>query len=76
MLLDLKDPSKVLARPRLPLMEPETPYELEGYFGNVVFSNGQVVNGDEVIVYYGAADDSVCRASLSISEILAHCGAT
>lgn len=74
MLLDLDDPSKVIARPCIPLMEPEAPYELEGYFGNCVFSNGQVVNGDEVTVYYGAADDSVCSATFSIRAILAHCG--
>jgi len=28
------------------------------------------VRGDEVTVYYGAADTSVCGATLSIAEIL------
>jgi beta-1,2-mannobiose phosphorylase / 1,2-beta-oligomannan phosphorylase len=36
----------------------------------VVFNNGNVVRGDELIVYYGAADSVSCGARLSIREIL------
>ena len=36
-LLDLKDPSKVLARRKVPILQPETPYELFGQVNNVVF---------------------------------------
>jgi hypothetical protein len=52
-------------------MVPEASYEVEGFFGNVVFSNGHVVRGDEVLLYYGAADSYCCGARLSLSEILA-----
>lgn len=69
-LLDLNDPSIVLARSVEPLMVPEAEYELTGFFGNVVFTNGHIVRGDEVTVYYGASDEVVCAATLSIKEIL------
>jgi beta-1,2-mannobiose phosphorylase / 1,2-beta-oligomannan phosphorylase len=70
MLLDIHDPSKVLARSIKPIMEPSADYERTGFFGNVVFNNGNVVRGDELIVYYGAADSVSCGARFSIQEIL------
>lgn len=70
-LLDLENPSKVLARSEQPIMEPSAPYELTGFFGNVVFTNGHVVNGDQLRIYYGASDEVICMAELSINEILA-----
>lgn len=69
-LLDLEDPSKVLARSDQPLFEPIADYERTGFFGNVVFTNGQVVDGDQITVYYGASDEVICGATLSIREIL------
>ena len=70
MLLDLNDPTKVLARSEEPIMEPVAPYEQTGFFGNVVFSNGQSVDGDTIRIYYGASDEVICQADLSINEIL------
>ena len=69
-LLDRDDPSKALARSLEPIMEPTAPYELTGFFGNVVFTNGHVLDGDTITLYYGAADEVICGAYLSISEIL------
>ncbi|WP_069660955.1 glycoside hydrolase family 130 protein [Arcticibacter eurypsychrophilus] len=69
-LLDLNDPSIVLARTEDPIMVPTETYELSGFFGYVVFSNGHVVQGDELTIYYGAADEHVCGAKFSITEIL------
>jgi len=68
--MDLDDPGKVIARTTDPIMVPTEKYELSGFFGYVVFTNGHVVNGDELTVYYGAADEFVCGAKFSISEIL------
>lgn len=70
LLLDLKDPTKVIARSGDPIMEPSTPYEVDGFYGNVVFTNGHVVRGDEVLLYYGAADSYTCGARLSVQGIL------
>lgn len=71
-LLDLNDPSKVLARSEQPIMRPSTEYELCGFFGHVVFTNGHVVapDGETLTIYYGAADEFVCGATFSITEIL------
>ena len=70
MLLDLKEPWKVLARSEEPIMTPCTDYEQTGFFGNVVFTNGHLVDGDRITVYYGASDAVICGAHFSISEIL------
>ncbi|WP_219834081.1 glycoside hydrolase family 130 protein [Paenibacillus sp. R14(2021)] len=69
-LLDLNDPSKVIARSVKPVMEPEADYEVNGFFGGVVFSCGVLVDGDRVRMYYGAADTSMACAELSLQEIL------
>lgn len=71
-LLDLEDPSIVLARSIEPLLEPTTDYETRGFFGNVVFTNGHIVRGDEITIYYGASDEVICGATFSIQSILDH----
>lgn len=69
-LLDLENPAIVLARSIEPIMVPTENYELSGFFGFVVFTNGHIVRGDELTIYYGAADEFVCGATFSIREIL------
>jgi beta-1,2-mannobiose phosphorylase / 1,2-beta-oligomannan phosphorylase len=70
-LLDSNDPYKVIARTEMPVMVPTEPYELSGFFGNVVFTNGHIVgpDGDTLTIYYGASDEYVCGARFSIKEI-------
>jgi beta-1,2-mannobiose phosphorylase / 1,2-beta-oligomannan phosphorylase len=70
LLLDLYNPTIVLARSEEPLMKATAPYELTGFFGDVVFTNGHTVQGDELTIYYGAADEVVCGAYFSIHTIL------
>ncbi len=70
LLLDLQQPWKVLARSRDPIMEPIAEYERAGFFGNVVFTNGHLVDGDTLALYYGASDSVICGACLSLQEIL------
>jgi predicted GH43/DUF377 family glycosyl hydrolase len=69
-LMDLDDPSQVIARTLEPIMVPTEAYELSGFFGYVVFTNGHVTDGDQLTIYYGAADEFVCGAHFSIKEIL------
>jgi predicted GH43/DUF377 family glycosyl hydrolase len=71
LLLDARDPSRVLARSNEPILRPETPYEREGFFGGVVFTCGLVSDGDLVRIYYGAADGVTAVADLSCDEIIA-----
>jgi len=70
LLLDINDPSMVIARSVNPIMEPSADYELTGFFGNVVFTNGHFVEGDTIHLYYGASDEVICSADFSIQEIL------
>ncbi|PDM39615.1 glycosidase [Parageobacillus toebii] len=69
-LLDLNNPAKILAKTEEPILEPEEDYEKSGFFGNVVFTCGLVVEGDTVRIYYGAADESIAGAELSLQEIM------
>lgn len=69
-LLDLEDPSKVIAKSDKPIMVPEESYEKEGFFGEVVFGCGGIVKGDELTMYYGVADTSMAGCRITISEIL------
>jgi predicted GH43/DUF377 family glycosyl hydrolase len=71
LLLDLNEPWRVLARSETPIMEPLAPYEQEGFFGQVIFTNGHLVSGDHLTIYYGAADSVICAARFSIQSILA-----
>jgi len=70
MLLDLAEPWKVLARSAEPFLVPEADYERKGFFGEVVFSNGHVVDGDTITVYFGASDTVICGCRISVSRIL------
>lgn len=69
-LLDLMDPRKIIGRTDYPLFGPETPYELEGQVGNVVFPCGAVVINDTIFIYYGGADSVTGVATLSLKELL------
>ncbi|PKB17073.1 glycoside hydrolase family 130 protein [Flavobacterium sp. 5] len=70
-LMDLENPTKVIARTHEPIMMPIEEYELSGFFGNVVFTNGHIMHPDKntVTIYYGASDEFVCGAEFSIKEI-------
>ncbi len=69
-LLDLEDPRKLLARLPHWILGPHAPYEYSGDVPGVVFACGHVQKGDEIILYYGAADSSVCIATATVTEIL------
>jgi predicted GH43/DUF377 family glycosyl hydrolase len=69
-LLDGAEPWKVVARTNKPILEPQAGYECEGFFGNVVFSCGLLCEGDNVRIYYGAADTVICCAELSLKDII------
>ena len=74
LLLDLNEPWKIIKQGKVPLLEPKEKYETEGFFGNVVFTNGLIIKGDLLMMYYGASDESTCLATGSIKEILRSLG--
>ncbi len=69
-LLDINDPSKIIANLNHPLMEPETEYENGGFLGKVIFTCGATVFDNIIRIYYGAADDKICRADIGVDELL------
>ncbi|HVY67784.1 MAG TPA: pesticidal protein Cry7Aa [Patescibacteria group bacterium] len=70
-LLDLADPTRVIARLPEPLFEPDASWEKQGDTANVVFPTGATLDGDELIIYYGAADTRIAAKRLSLAELLA-----
>jgi predicted GH43/DUF377 family glycosyl hydrolase len=70
MLLDLKDPAKVLHRTNAPILEPTEVYENEGFKPGVTYPCGAVVLGKTLLVYYGGADSVVCVASAPLDHFL------
>lgn len=69
-LLDLNDPTRVIARIPYPIMEPEHDYELEGFYNGCVFPTGNMVVDDKLYVYYGGADKYCCLATCNLEELL------
>jgi predicted GH43/DUF377 family glycosyl hydrolase len=70
LILDAKDPKKVLYRSKSPILEPEEHYENHGHKWGVVYSCGAVVKDGRLFVYYGGADKFVCVASILLSELI------
>jgi len=70
LLLDPKDPTKIIARSDEPLLEPEMQYEKEGQVPNVVFPCGAVLIKDKIFVYYGGGDQVVGVATINVNQLL------
>jgi predicted GH43/DUF377 family glycosyl hydrolase len=68
---DLTNPTKILARAPLPVLEPEASYEMHtGVKPGIIYACGAVVKGDELVLYYGGADTFVCAAATSIRQFV------
>jgi beta-1,2-mannobiose phosphorylase / 1,2-beta-oligomannan phosphorylase len=69
-ILDLEEPTRVVANMSYPFLEPHMLYERVGPVPNVVFSCGQAVLDDRLFVYYGGADRVLAVASEDFSEFV------
>jgi beta-1,2-mannobiose phosphorylase / 1,2-beta-oligomannan phosphorylase len=69
----LEDPAHVLHRAPEWVLGPSAPYEREGDIPNTVFPCGVVHDAvtDEVRLYYGAADTTICVATAQLDDLLA-----
>lgn len=74
LLLDLDDPTIILAKSSVPLLEPVAKYEREGFFGNVVFTCGALIRQQTLYVWYGAADECIGLATLPMNRLWDHLG--
>jgi predicted GH43/DUF377 family glycosyl hydrolase len=69
-LLDLDNPRKEIARLPYPLFKPELDYELKGEVDDVVFPTGTALFDDTLYIYYGAADELIACASVSLKGLV------
>ena len=69
LLLDLKDPHRVLGHLPEPLIEP-TEDERAGYVPNVVYTCGAIVHAGQLVVPYGFSDSGVAIASIRVPDLL------
>ncbi len=70
LLLDAAEPGRVLRRTPEPFFVPEAEFEVAGFVPNVVFPTGVVQDGDELLVYYGAADAVTAVVEFSLRELM------
>ncbi|MEA2069560.1 MAG: glycosidase, partial [Verrucomicrobiota bacterium] len=74
MMLDLEDPSKIIAYTRDFLLWPEHDYEMRGRVMNVVFTCNALLDDDGTVrVYYGAADTTIGLATAKLDDIVNEC---
>jgi predicted GH43/DUF377 family glycosyl hydrolase len=70
-LLDPDKPHKLIARASRNVFKAMAIYEMAGLVPNVVFPTGLLLRGDELWMYYGAADTCVCLATARLADVLA-----
>jgi len=68
-LLDLEDPTKIIARLEEPLLSPNED-EREGYVPNVIYSCGGLIHKDRLIIPYAMSDISSAIATIKVSDLL------
>ncbi|HEU5114804.1 MAG TPA: hypothetical protein VFT82_03490 [Candidatus Paceibacterota bacterium] len=69
LLLDPKNPTKIIARTPAPLLEPDMWYENDWKPG-IVYACGAIIRKGELVVYYGGGDKYVCAARAPLNELL------
>ena len=68
-LLDLDDPTKMIAALKEPLLTASAE-EQDGYVPNVVYTCGAMAHGDVLVIPYGVADHRINFATASIKRAL------
>lgn len=69
LLLDLKDPEKVIYRAQHPILEPDQWYENDWKPG-IIYASGAVVRDGKLLVYYGGGDKHIGVASIMLSDLI------
>ncbi len=65
----LDNPTDIIGKTDEPILIPSEDYEKEGFFGNVVFTCGTVLEDGIVKIYYGASDEVMALAEISVEEL-------
>ncbi|HEY2765896.1 MAG TPA: glycoside hydrolase family 130 protein [Pseudonocardiaceae bacterium] len=74
-LLDLTDPTRILAALPEPLLVPEAS-ERDGYVPNVVYSCGGMLHDGTLWLPYGSSDTRVAMATVQLDALLARMGSS
>lgn len=69
-LLDINDPQKVIGRLNHPLFSPTEAWEKNGDVSNVVFPTSAIINGNNLDIYYGAADSVIALKTIDLDSLL------
>ncbi len=69
-LLQLDKPEVEIARLPSPLFSPTKQWEIKGEVDNVVFPTGHALFGNDLYIYYGAANKQIAVAKMDINELL------
>lgn len=69
-LLHLDQPELEISRLAYPLFSPTKEWEKEGVVNHVVFPTGTALFGEELYIYYGAADTHIAVVSLNMEELI------
>ena len=68
-LLDLKNPSKIIAQLPEPILMPLA-YEREGYVPNVVYTCGGMIHNNELVLPFAMSDSSCGVATINMDELM------
>ncbi len=69
-ILDIKDPQKIVGEVKRPFIVPQEEYEFYGRVPRIVFPSGALIKGSNVHLYYGAADTTACMATFNKKDLL------
>jgi predicted GH43/DUF377 family glycosyl hydrolase len=69
-LLNLDKPEIEISRLSTPLFSPTKKWEKEGVVDNIIFPTGHALFGNDLYIYYGAADMYIGVAKMDINELL------
>jgi beta-1,2-mannobiose phosphorylase / 1,2-beta-oligomannan phosphorylase len=70
LLLDLKNPKKIIGRTIGPMFVPSEVYEKFGQIPDIIFPSGAMLNKNVLDIYYGAADTVCSIASVNLNDLL------
>ncbi|MEI6843453.1 MAG: hypothetical protein WCK48_03025 [bacterium] len=69
-LLDLKNPKKVVGKTRGPLLTPHEQYEMYGTVPDTIFPSGVIIEKDILRIYYGATDTTIAVADVTLKQLI------
>lgn len=69
-ILDAKNPFKIIGQSKTPLLVPEKEYEFYGKIPNVVFPSGAFLKKNELHLFYGGADSVCCAVKYNLKDLV------